>query len=108
MTAGSGGFSSSLPVNTLGEVVDLTDQVGGDNSLNWTAPEGNSTWRLIAWYERQANQRSCAGGLNATDYIGNGSWTVDHFSAEGGLAVPPCALWTSGVLTSRCRIKEAN
>ncbi|GME45067.1 hypothetical protein GTA08_BOTSDO10482 [Neofusicoccum parvum] len=83
MTAGSGGFSSSLPVNTLGEVVDLTDQVGGDNSLNWTAPEGNSTWRLIAWYERQANQRSCAGGLNATDYIGNGSWTVDHFSAEG-------------------------
>lgn len=67
----------------VGEVVDLTADVGEDRSLSWTAPEGNSTWRLIAWYERYTNQKSCSGGLNATEYVGNGSWTVDHFSANG-------------------------
>ncbi|EKG14347.1 hypothetical protein MPH_08469 [Macrophomina phaseolina MS6] len=81
--AGAGGFSSTLPIVIFGEVVDLTAEVGEDRSLNWTAPTGNSTWRIIAWYERYTNQKSCSGGLNATDYIGNGSWTVDHFSANG-------------------------
>ncbi|OJD32230.1 uncharacterized protein BKCO1_4000073 [Diplodia corticola] len=70
--------------NTVGRVVDLTGEVDPVlRELNWTAPEGESEWRLMAWYERYTNQRSCAGGVNATDYIGNGSWTVDHFSAAG-------------------------
>ncbi|OJD30258.1 uncharacterized protein BKCO1_630007 [Diplodia corticola] len=80
---GEGEFSSSYALNQVGEVIDLTAQIGAGRSLNWTAPAGNSTWRVIAWYERYTNQKSCQGGLNATDPIGNGSWAVDHFSANG-------------------------
>ncbi|KAK7523258.1 hypothetical protein IWZ03DRAFT_391241 [Phyllosticta citriasiana] len=64
-------------------LIDLTSFVGKDRSLTWTAPNGNSTWRIFAWYERQANQHSCSPGLNATNYVQNGSWTVDLFSATG-------------------------
>lgn len=37
----------------------------------------------MAWYERYANQKNVAPGLNSTNYIQNGSWVVDHFSAAG-------------------------
>ncbi|KAK7606281.1 hypothetical protein JOL62DRAFT_360383 [Phyllosticta paracitricarpa] len=73
----------TFAVQDLDEPVDLTSSVDKDRSLTWTAPDGNSTWRIFAWYERQANQHSCSPGLNATNYVQNGSWTVDHFSATG-------------------------
>ena len=63
-------------------VVDLTDQVSNGN-LTWTATSRNATWRLMTFWESYTNQRSCSQGLNATDFIGNGSWTVDHFSSTG-------------------------
>lgn len=55
-----------------------------DGSLYWTAPPGNTTWRIFTFWEKYTNQRSVDGGVNATDFIGNGSWTVDHFSRTGG------------------------
>ncbi|KAJ9668901.1 hypothetical protein H2201_001147 [Coniosporium apollinis] len=66
-----------------GSVVDLMDSVN-DGSLYWTAPPGNTTWRIFTFWEKYTNQRSVDGGVNATDFIGNGSWTVDHFSRTGG------------------------
>lgn len=50
----------------------------------WTAPAGSTTWRVFAFWESYTNQRSRAGGVNATEFIENGSWIVDHFSRNGG------------------------
>ncbi|KKY16236.1 putative secreted protein [Diplodia seriata] len=85
ISAGAAGFTSTFVENTLGRVVDLTAEVDPDTrELSWTPPDqGESEWRLMVWYERYTNQKSCSGGPNATEYIGNGSWTVDHFSAAG-------------------------
>ncbi|KAL6889939.1 hypothetical protein GGI43DRAFT_387721 [Trichoderma evansii] len=63
-------------------LMDLSDQVK-NGSINWTAPPGNCTWILFAFYKRYTNERSCIGGLGPLTVIGNGSWMVDHFSAEG-------------------------
>ncbi|KAF9630987.1 hypothetical protein BFW01_g1859 [Lasiodiplodia theobromae] len=67
----------------LGEPLDLTQDVSDGRTLSWTPPAGNSTWRIFAWYERYTNQRSVAAGQTITNFIHNGSWIVDHFSAEG-------------------------
>lgn len=37
----------------------------------------------MAWYERFTNQRSINPGPDARGIIQNGSWIVDHFSADG-------------------------
>lgn len=62
--------------------LDLTALVK-DGHLNWGAPSGNSTWRIFSFWGHYTNQRSNAGGTFATSVIGNGSWTVDHFSKTG-------------------------
>ncbi|KAF2136702.1 uncharacterized protein K452DRAFT_127448 [Aplosporella prunicola CBS 121167] len=80
----SDSYGATIDLITVGDIVDLTDSVGANNSLTWTAPAGGTSWRVFAFYERYTNQRSVSPGLNATDYIQNGSWTVDHFSAAGG------------------------
>lgn len=66
--------------------VDLSHLVV-DGQLNWTAPEGDSTWRVFSFWEQYTNQRANSPGTFATDFIGNGSWTVDHFSATGAKVV---------------------
>ncbi|PQE23273.1 secreted protein [Rutstroemia sp. NJR-2017a BVV2] len=63
-------------------IVDLSAEIM-NSSLQWTAPAGNGTWTIIAFYENYTNQRSCSGGIGATDVIANGSWIVDHFSSTG-------------------------
>jgi hypothetical protein len=63
-------------------IVDLTGQVN-EGRLNWTAPDGDSEWRIMTFWEHFTNQRSVVGSLHATDFIGNGSWVVDHFSGDG-------------------------
>ncbi|KAH8883752.1 hypothetical protein GQ53DRAFT_663304 [Thozetella sp. PMI_491] len=73
---------------------DLSGQVK-NGSITWTAPEGNSTWILFAFYERYTNQRSCIGGPGATTAISNGSWMVDHFSADG--AQRTTAFWDQNI-----------
>ena len=62
--------------------VDLTAQVQ-NGRLDWNVPTENSTWRIFSFWEQYTNQRSNTGGINATTVIGNGSWTVDHFSSTG-------------------------
>jgi len=62
--------------------VDLTEQAAG-GSLTWTAPAGDSEWRIFTFWERFTNQRSNTGGTHPTSFIGNGSWTTDHFSKTG-------------------------
>ncbi|KKY13290.1 putative secreted protein [Diplodia seriata] len=74
---------TTYPTNVVGRIIDLTSSVNADRSLSWTAPAGNSTWKVMAWYERFTNQKSQSPGLNATNFIQNGSWVVDHFSAAG-------------------------
>ncbi|KAH6716535.1 hypothetical protein BKA61DRAFT_717923 [Leptodontidium sp. MPI-SDFR-AT-0119] len=83
----SGGeeFKGAIPPPTnLDEstIVDLTSHVK-NGTLNWKAPSTASNYTLITFYQRYTNQRSCIGGVNATNFIANGSWTVDHFSASG-------------------------
>jgi len=73
-----------VPTVRLGEssFVDLTEQAAS-GSLTWTAPAGDSEWRIFSFWERFTNQRSNAGGTVPTSFIGNGSWTTDHFSKTG-------------------------
>ncbi|KAI0468585.1 hypothetical protein F4859DRAFT_524163 [Xylaria cf. heliscus] len=70
----------------IGQVIDLSDKVDRDTrSISWLTPSSDkgSTWRLVAWYERYTNQRSIAGGPDPLNFVQNGSWVVDHFSAAG-------------------------
>ena len=78
-----------FPVYMINEtsIEDLTNQVR-DGKLTWTAPSGNSTWRVMSFWESYTNQRSCSPGLNATNFLGNGSWIVDHFSSTGAKHLP--------------------
>lgn len=78
------GYNVTIPTAQLDEAsfVDLTSLVE-HGTLTWTAPSGDSDWRLFTFWERYTNQRSNIGGTNATTVIGNGSWTVDHFSSTG-------------------------
>ncbi|OAA66806.1 hypothetical protein SPI_01382 [Niveomyces insectorum RCEF 264] len=76
-------------------VADLTDRVDKTTGTlmmtratdDWTVPSGagnnNSSWQLMAFYQRYTNERSCVSVANATTWLGNGSWMVDHFSAAG-------------------------
>lgn len=53
----------------------------------------------MAFWQRYTNQRSCAGGLNATTIVGNGSWVVDHWSSLGAKRVTD--FWESHFLSDR-------
>ncbi|KAF2180154.1 hypothetical protein K469DRAFT_753618 [Zopfia rhizophila CBS 207.26] len=62
--------------------IDLTEQVN-DGTMQWTPPDISKTWKIFTFWEAYTNQKSCTGGTNATDFIGNGSWITDHFSKAG-------------------------
>ncbi|KIX10705.1 uncharacterized protein Z518_01789 [Rhinocladiella mackenziei CBS 650.93] len=78
------GMLLMLPAYVVNEesVVDLTESVVGGN-LSFMPPNNNATWRIFSFWEAYTNQRSCAGGVNATNTVSNGSWVVDHFSSTG-------------------------
>ncbi|KAF3050890.1 hypothetical protein E8E11_010888 [Didymella keratinophila] len=79
------GMGYSIPTDILNEssYIDLTSLELGDLKLSWQPPEGEKTWKIFSFWEAYTNQRSRSGGSNATDFIGNGSWVVDHFSKTG-------------------------
>ena len=57
-----------------GEAVIITDKVGQDGKLNWTAPEGS--WKVYAAWDgntRQMVKRAAPGGVG---------YTLDHLSEE--------------------------
>jgi hypothetical protein len=63
-------------------IVDLTNHVQ-NGTLTWSAPPGNGTWRLFAFWGGFTNQISCDNGGDGTTPIEKGSLVVDHFSKEG-------------------------
>ncbi len=70
-------------------VVDLTT-AAKNGAVDWEAPRGGgkssragSSWVLLAFYQRFSNERSCVSVSQASTWIGNGSWALDHFSAAG-------------------------
>jgi hypothetical protein len=69
-----------------------------DGLLDWTAPLGNSTWRVFSFWVKHTNQRSCTGGRDATTVIGNGSWIVDHFDAVGARLITD--FWDQHILSN--------
>jgi len=75
--------------------IDLAPFVS-EGSLKWTAPEGNSTWRIFSFWEHYTNQRSSVGGVDADTVLANGSWTVDHFSKTGAKRVTD--FWDENIL----------
>ncbi|KAG8157140.1 hypothetical protein KVR01_013130 [Diaporthe batatas] len=91
----------AMPVFILDEdsYIDLTPNVSVNGQLEWTPPAdgGNSTWKLFSYWQRYTNQRACRGGLNASTVIGNGSWTVDHFSTAGAVKVTD--FWDQQILS---------
>ncbi|KAL1608595.1 hypothetical protein SLS60_003539 [Paraconiothyrium brasiliense] len=83
--------------------VDLSSLVTGNKTLLWTPPDNSKAWRIFSFWEAYTNQRSCDGGPNATTVLGNGSWTVDHFSKRG--ASRTTEFWEQYILSDR-RVAE--
>lgn len=67
--------------------IDLMPLVQDGWTLVWTPPDLSKTWKIFSFWEAYTNQRSCDGGVNATTWLGNGSWTVDHFSKAGAARI---------------------
>ncbi len=81
-TGGLEGYLTHIELD-LDSAVDLTLEATANGSLNFTPPKPDSTWRIFSFWEKYTNQKSCVGVNQADNFIGNGSWTVDHFSAAG-------------------------
>lgn len=72
-------FEKNLPLQTLmaysvnGEILDLTDKVSSDGTLNWTAIEGN--WTLYAvfqgWHGKMVERAAPGGEGNVIDHFAN-------------------------------------
>lgn len=87
MPAQNSSAGSSLVHLNETSFIDLTSFVQADGTLQWTPSDGSKTWRIFTFWEAYTNQRSCDGGPSPTDFISNGSWTVDHFSKRGAARV---------------------
>lgn len=85
-TRNARGRAGELVVLNEASVVDLTN-LTARGRVDWTPPSikttGNGTWVVMAFYQRYTNERSCVSVANASTWMGNGSWIVDHFSASG-------------------------
>ncbi|PVH71603.1 hypothetical protein DL98DRAFT_383782, partial [Cadophora sp. DSE1049] len=64
---------------------DVTSKVKSDGSLSITFPTGNNGIKYIIYsaYYKLSGVRSCTPSPNPQTFFGNGSFAVDHFSAEG-------------------------
>lgn len=94
-------INSSTGSNTIhlnqSSFVELTPLVNDGGSLQWAPHDSTKTWKIFTFWEAYTNQRSCDGGPNPTDFIGNGSWTVDHFSKRGAARITD--FWDEYILT---------
>lgn len=79
--------------------IDLMPLVRDGLFLQWTPPDRTKTWKIFTFWEAYTNQRSCDGGANATNWLGNGSWIVDHFSATGATKVTN--FWDTYILSDQ-------
>jgi hypothetical protein len=79
------GRGSSEKVTLIEEsLVDITNSTS-NGIVGWEPPaaRGGGSWVVLAFYQRYSNERSCVSVPQASTWIGNGSWMVDHFSAAG-------------------------
>ena len=86
---------------------DLTDQVGADGQISFQAPDNVTgiEYTLFAFYLVREHYRNEAEPITllgpqteATDFVHNGSWTVDHFSALGAQTM--INFWNNYLLTN--------
>lgn len=80
---GGGNTEMALRADSL---TDLTSRVTAEGTIKWTPPSNSShdePWVLFAFYERFTDMRNILVPDGATNWMGNGSWVVDHFSAAG-------------------------
>ncbi|KAK5655045.1 hypothetical protein OQA88_5944 [Cercophora sp. LCS_1] len=63
-------------------LVDVREAVS--NGTGWR-PSGQGEWVVFGVWERYSNERSCVSSARVEqgNWVGNGSWMVDHFSAAG-------------------------
>ncbi|WP_328724462.1 glycosyl hydrolase [Streptomyces sp. NBC_00259] len=76
-------------------VTDITGAVTG-GELDWTAPDDDGAWLVIAYWERGSGQRP--EGPHHTDPL---SYVIDHFSADGTRAA--IAFWERHLLPPSTR-----
>ncbi|KAK3356690.1 hypothetical protein B0T25DRAFT_451217 [Lasiosphaeria hispida] len=70
-----------------GSVVDVTSRLKG-GEVDWeTTGDRAASWVVMAFYQRYSNERSCVSVAQAPNWVGNGSWMVDHFSPAGAKKV---------------------
>lgn len=77
---------------------DLGSLVRSNKTLRWSPTDHKSTWRIFTFWESYTNQRSCDGGPDAIDFVGNGSWVVDHFSKNGAARITD--FWDQYILSN--------
>jgi hypothetical protein len=67
-------LAALMAYSTAGETIDLTSRVGGDGSLDWTAPDGRWTlFALFAAWHGKLVERAAPGGEG---------FVIDHFSTD--------------------------
>lgn len=92
--------SLSTAVLDESSLEDLSESVV-NGKLTWKAPSGHNNYTLFALYERYTNQRSCNGVANPHSAVANGSWTTDHFSADGAKLVTQ--FWENNLLDTKVK-----
>ncbi len=86
-------------------VVDVTNLTTTAGELEWTTPalgageSRNLNWVVVSFYQRYSNERSCVSVPGAPNWVGNGSWMVDHFSAAG--AKKMASFWDENVFDDK-------
>ncbi len=78
-------FRRPLPLQALmayseeGDTLNVTDKVGANGKLNWTAPKGN--WKLYAlfmgWHGKQVERAAPGGEGNVIDHFSSAA--LDHY-----------------------------
>lgn len=84
-----GGRAIEQVVLENGSIVDVTN-LARNGTFNWQVPSSSArqeSWVVMAFYQRFSNERSCVSVPQAPNWIGNGSWMVDHFSSAGAKKV---------------------
>ncbi|KXH44423.1 hypothetical protein CNYM01_07284 [Colletotrichum nymphaeae SA-01] len=92
-------------------LTDITSDVSGDGVLSWkpaSSPNNASDHELFFFYEKLSHNQNLHFLSNTTETIwDNGSYVVDHFSAQGARTVQ--AFWEQYLLTDELKglLREA-
>jgi hypothetical protein len=86
-------------------LTDITSMISDTGSLSWKAlealPDGHEH-ELFFFYQRLSHNKNVDFASNATATVwDNGSYVVDHFSAQGAKTVQ--AFWEKNLLTDNVK-----